>query len=163
MVSESIQGRVSPVGDGLSLLIALAFASATVITRRHANVGMTPAVCLGTVVATCVAAPLAGSFAISLGDAGLLFVFGAFNLGLGMAFFVTGVRLLPSTLAALIGIAEPVLGPLWVWLVHNEVPGERTLLGGAMVFLALLAHLSWQFRQQRPSQQMPPAEQGRLP
>ena len=163
MVSESIQGRVSPVGDGLSLLIALAFASATVITRRHANVGMTPAVCLGTVVATCVAAPLAGSFAISLSDAGLLFVFGAFNLGLGMAFFVTGVRLLPSALAALIGIAEPVLGPLWVWLVHDEVPGERTLLGGAMVFLALLAHLSWQFRQQRPIQQMPPAEQDRMP
>jgi drug/metabolite transporter (DMT)-like permease len=63
--------------------------------------------------------------------------------------------LVPAALAALIGVAEPVLGPLWVWLVHGEVPNARTLLGGAVVFLALLAHLGWQFRQQRRSPAMP--------
>jgi drug/metabolite transporter (DMT)-like permease len=72
-----------------------------------------------------------------------------------MALFVRGVRLVPAALAALIGVAEPVLGPLWVWLVHGEVPNARTLLGGAVVFLALLAHLGWQFRQQRQSPAMP--------
>jgi drug/metabolite transporter (DMT)-like permease len=51
--------------------------------------------------------------------------------------------------AALIGIAEPVLGPLWVWLVHNEIPSQRTLLGGTIVFLALLAHIVWQLQQAR--------------
>jgi drug/metabolite transporter (DMT)-like permease len=65
-----------------------------------------------------------------------------------MSLFVTGARLLPSALAALIGTAEPVLGPIWVWLLHGELPGARTLLGGSIVFLALLAHLAWQFRQQ---------------
>jgi hypothetical protein len=39
--------------------------------------------------------------------------------------------------------------------VHGEVPNARTLLGGAVVFLALLAHLGWQFRQQRQSPAMP--------
>ncbi len=69
-----------------------------------------------------------------------------------MALFVTGARLVPSALAALIGTAEPVLGPVWVWLVHGEVPGARTLLGGGVVFLALIAHLGWQFRTQgRPA------------
>jgi drug/metabolite transporter (DMT)-like permease len=65
-----------------------------------------------------------------------------------MALFVSGARLIPSALAALIGIVEPVLGPIWVWLVHGEVPGARTLLGGTIVFLALAAHLGWQFRAQ---------------
>jgi drug/metabolite transporter (DMT)-like permease len=65
------------------------------------------------------------------------------------------VRLLPSALAALIGVAEPVLGPVWVWLVHGEIPGARTLLGGGVVFVALLAHLGWQFHQQRQEPAMP--------
>ncbi|NVO07403.1 MAG: DMT family transporter, partial [Rhodoferax sp.] len=148
MVSESLGGAVSPVGDGLALLIAVVFACATVITRRHAEVGMMPAVCLGTLIAALVSASMVSRFGVSAADLGLLFLFGAANLGLGMALFVSGARLLPSALAALIGTAEPVLGPVWVWLIHGEVPGARTLLGGAVVFLALLTHLGWQFRQQ---------------
>ena len=155
MVSESLTGKVSPMGDGLSLLVALAFAGATVITRRHAQVGMMPAVCTGTIIAALAAGSLMGSAVVSPGNAALLFVFGALNLGLGMALFVRGVRLVPAALAALIGVAEPVLGPLWVWLVHGEVPNARTLLGGAVVFLALLGHLGWQFQQQRQSPAMP--------
>lgn len=149
MVSQSLGGNVSPIGDGLALMVALAFAAATVITRRHAHVAMMPAVCLGTLIAACVSGAMTQGFAVSAVDAMLLFAFGALNLGLGLALFVTGVRLLPSAVAALIGIAEPVLGPLWVWLVHNEVPSHRTLLGGTIVFLALLAHIVWQLRQAR--------------
>jgi drug/metabolite transporter (DMT)-like permease len=149
MVSESLGGTVSPIGDGLAVLIALAFSAATVITRRHAEVQMMPAVCTGTLMATCVAAVMTPAFAVSPVDLGLLFMFGAFNLGLGMAFFVTGAPLLPSAIAALIGIAEPVLGPLWVWLIHNEIPSQRTLIGGAVVFFALLGHIVWQLRQSR--------------
>ena len=153
MVSESLGGAVSPIGDGLAVLIALAFSGATVITRRHAEVQMMPAVCTGTLMATCVAAAMTPAFAVSPIDLGLLFMFGAFNLGLGMAFFVTGAPLLPSAIAALIGIAEPVLGPLWVWLIHNEIPSHRTLIGGAVVFFALLGHILWQLRQSRAETQ----------
>ena len=153
MVSESLGGAVSPIGDGLAVLIALAFSGATVITRRHAEVQMMPAVCTGTLMASCVAAAMTPAFAVSPIDLGLLFMFGAFNLGLGMAFFVTGAPLLPSAIAALIGIAEPVLGPLWVWLIHNEIPSHRTLIGGAVVFFALLGHILWQLRQSRAEAQ----------
>ena len=158
MVSSSIQGHVSPLGDGLALLISIAVAAATVLTRRHANVRMMPAVFLGTVICVAVAGPLAGVMRVSASDAALLFVFGALNLALGMILFVTGVRLLPAALAALIGTAEPVLGPVWVWLVHGEVPTSRTLVGGSVVIVALLLHLGWQFRQQSQVIPMPWAD-----
>jgi drug/metabolite transporter (DMT)-like permease len=150
MVSESFTGKVSPIGDGLALLISVMFAVATVITRRHAHVRMAPAVCLGTVFATCFASVLAGHYAVSAADLSWLVAFGALNLGLGLVMFTTGVRLLPAALAALVGTLEPVLGPIWVWLVHNEIPSGRTLLGGAVVFTALVIHLliDWQ-RQSR--------------
>ena len=133
MVSGSLSGKVSPIGDMLAVLIALMFAMATIVTRRYAHVRMTPACCLGCLIDAAVSLPLAGSLAVSTTDMALLFTFGALNLGLGMAFFVTGVRLLPAPVAALIGTLEPVLAPIWVWLVHSEVPPQRTLIGGAIV------------------------------
>lgn len=148
MVSDTFSGRVSPVGDGLALLIAVAFATATVITRRHADIRMTPAVCLGTLMAACLSAGLAGGYAAGPMDFALLFAFGALNLGLGLALFVTGARLIPAALAALIGTLEPVLGPVWVWLMHGEVPSDRTILGGVIVLLALLVHLLMEARRQ---------------
>ncbi len=158
MVSESVTGQVSPIGDGLALLIALAFAGATVITRRYAHVRMLPAACLSTLMAASLAAFMAGSFQVSAADAALLFVFGALNLGLGMIFFVSGARLLPAAAAALIGTSEPVLGPVWVWLAHGEMPGTRTLIGGSVVVVALFLHLLWEFRQPRQQAAVPLAD-----
>ena len=154
MVSESFDGRVSPVGDGLALLIAVAFSIATVITRRFAHVRMTPATCLGTMIAASFAAAQAGSVAVSGVDMAWLWVFGALKLGLGLACFATGARLIPAAFAALLGTFETLLGPVWVWLIHGEMPSARTIIGGAVIFAALLVHITLEFqrmsRPQRP-------------
>ncbi|TIO04714.1 MAG: DMT family transporter [Mesorhizobium sp.] len=151
MVSESLDGAVSPIGDGLALLIALMFSIATVITRRFAHVRMTPATCLGTMLAAAFAASQASQFGVSSSDMGFLFAFGVVNLGLGLAFFATGARLVPAAVAALLGTFEPILGPIWVWLIHSEVPSERTIIGGTVVVTALLVHIGLEFkRQTRP-------------
>jgi drug/metabolite transporter (DMT)-like permease len=148
MVSESFSGTVSPIGDGLALMIACVFATATVITRRYAHVRMTPATCLGTVLAGLFAATQASTFATTMSDGLYLFAFGAINLGLGMVFFATGARLIPAAYAALIGCFEPILGPVWVWLTHGEEPSARALIGGLIVLAALLTHVLLQFRRQ---------------
>jgi drug/metabolite transporter (DMT)-like permease len=149
MVSESFTGKISPIGDGLSLLIAVMFASATVITRRHSEIRMTPAVCLGTAIACVVSIFLVRDFRVSGPDFAWLIAFGVLNLGLGLALFATGARLIPAALAALIGVLEPVLGPIWVWLVHSEVPHGRTIAGGAVVFAALVTHLTLEWWRDR--------------
>jgi drug/metabolite transporter (DMT)-like permease len=149
MVSESLGTRISLIGNLLAVLISVAFALATVIIRHYSNVRMTPACFLGTMVSAGVAALLCGTFAVSTADMALLFAFGALNLGLGMVLFATGARLVPAAIAALIGTTEPVLGPLWVWLIHAEVPSRATLVGGSIVVLALVVHLIWQYQYQR--------------
>lgn len=149
MVSDSFAASISFTGDGLALLIAVVFAAATVITRRYSGVRMTPAACLGIMAGGSVAFMLSSGMRVSLADLGLLVLFGALTLGLGMAMFVTGARLIPSALAALISTMEPVFGPVWVWLVHGEVPVPRTLIGGGVVFLALIGHILWQWHRSR--------------
>ncbi|MBK8455950.1 MAG: DMT family transporter [Phyllobacteriaceae bacterium] len=150
MVSGSFGGGISLIGDVLALGIAVAFATATVITRHFAHVRMTAATALGTGIGSAIAFLFAGPVAVGAADFGLLFAFGALNLGLGLALFVTGARLVPAALAALLGTLETVLGPVWVWLIHGEAPSFRTLAGGALIFVALLAHIALQARRDRP-------------
>jgi drug/metabolite transporter (DMT)-like permease len=152
MVSESLDGNISPIGNGLALLIAVVFSIATVITRRFAHVRMTPATCLGTIFAALFALTQAEALAVSTRDMGFLFAFGVLNLGVGLAFFATGARMVPAAIAALLGTFEPILGPIWVWLSHGEVPSTRTIIGGTVVFTALLVHIGLEFkRQSRPA------------
>jgi len=149
MVSNTFTGKVSPIGDGLALLIAFVFAIATVTTRRHRNIRMVPANTLAVFVAMIISAIMAQNYIVSWTDLAWLVAFGALNLGAGLALFSFGARLLPAALAALVGTLEPVLGPLWVWLIHGEVPDNRTLLGGSIVFAALLLHLLYELRPKR--------------
>jgi drug/metabolite transporter (DMT)-like permease len=149
MVAESLSTRISLIGNALALLISVAFALATVITRRYSKVQMIPACCLATIISACVSAVLASRLGVTASDMGLLFTFGALNLGLGMALFVTGAPLVPSAIAALLATLETVLGPIWVWLIHGETPSLQTVVGGAIVVLALVSHLLWQYHHQR--------------
>jgi len=149
MVSDSFSGNVSPIGDTLSLLIVISMSFATVITSRYKHVRMIPAVCLGTFMAGCVSVFLVDAFRVTPADMGILLVFGMFNLGLGLALFVTGAPLISSPVVALLGTAEPILAPIWMWLIHDEIPSFRTIVGGCIVLGALLFHLLWRIRLQK--------------
>ena len=105
-------------------------------------------------LAACFAGFVAREFAVSPVNFAWLVVFGAVNLGAGLAAFTMGVRLIPAALAALLGTLEPVSAPIWVWLVHDEVPSLRTIIGGTVVFLALFIHLLMEWRRQ-PEPQVP--------
>jgi drug/metabolite transporter (DMT)-like permease len=67
-----------------------------------------------------------------------LFLFGAGQLGLGLALFVTGVRLIPASHSALLAMLEPILGPVWVWLVLAEEPATTVLVGGSIVIASII-------------------------
>ena len=146
MVSGSLGAGMSFVGDGLALAIMLAFSVATVLMRRFAHVRMTPATFLGVIIAGALAATQAGTLAVSSVDMGFLFAFGAVNLGLALAFFAIGARLIAPAYTALLATFETLLGPVWVWLVHGEVPAARTVLGGAIIFAALMVHILLELR-----------------
>jgi drug/metabolite transporter (DMT)-like permease len=43
------------------------------------------------------------------------------------------MRGVPAFEASLILLAEPVLNPLWAWILHDERPGALALLGAALI------------------------------
>ena len=136
MVSSSY-ARGTGFGDLLAILMAMSFAVATVLVRRHPEIQMAPAAALATALTGLIALPLAEPFAISPRDFALLAFFGVGQFGAGFLLFMTGARLLPAAETALIGMLETVLGPFWVWLVLAERPSPGSLTGGALIFGAL--------------------------
>ncbi len=139
MVSDSYS-RGTIVGDLLAIVMAVSFATATVLVRSRPEIPMAPASALATTLTALVALPFSEPLRTSARDLGLLAAFGVGNYGAGFLLFMAGARLIPAAQSALVGMLETVLGPLWVWLALNERPGAPTLIGGALILAALLAN-----------------------
>jgi drug/metabolite transporter (DMT)-like permease len=71
---------------------------------------------------------------------GTLFVFGALQLGLPYWLMARGLSVISTQEAGMLTLVEPILNPLWAYLVSpgTETPSFHTLLGGAFVLTALL-------------------------
>lgn len=126
------------LGFGVSLVMTVAFAVSIVISRHRRDISMAPATCLSQVLVFAVAAPFATPSEIGPHDLVLLIVLGFGQMGLGLALFTVGARLLPAAEIALITLLEIVLGPLWVWIVISEHPSATTVAGGAVVIAAVV-------------------------
>jgi len=133
---------------GLALAAAIAFclALATVITRRYRHIHMTPAVCLATFAMMIIGAVFGQADTTSAIDLWYLFLFGSVQLGAGSIFFMSGARLIPAGEAALLGLLECILGPIWVWILLGENPGIRALFGGAIVIGAVACNTYFEMR-----------------
>jgi drug/metabolite transporter (DMT)-like permease len=121
-------------------VMSTAFATATVLVRRHPEIQMTPAASLSAVLACLAVLPMASPLSTSPRDLGLLALFGIGQFGVGFLLFTAGARLLPVAETSLLGMLEIVLGPFWVWLLLGEEPGAPTLVGGAIILSAVAAH-----------------------
>src|SRR5215207_1660309 len=70
-------------------------------------------------------------------------IMGAVQLGLPYFLFSRGLRTIPLQEAALIALIEPVLNPVWVALTIGEIPSFATVIGGAMIVVALAVRYLW--------------------
>ncbi len=68
----------------------------------------------------------------------------------GMVLFTAGSRHVPAAELALLLLTEVVLAPIWVWLWIGEVPRLWTLVGGAVIFTAIIGHAISGMRRKPP-------------
>ena len=61
---------------------------------------------------------------------------GIFQIALAYVFLVRGVRRVGALEVSLLILLEPVLSPLWAWLIHGEQPSTLAILGGAVIVAA---------------------------
>lgn len=73
----------------------------------------------------------------TLGLAAALAAFGIVQMAVPYVLFARGLKTVPASEAALMGLLEPVLNPVWVGLVHGEIPAPASLVGGGLLLAGL--------------------------
>lgn len=131
--------RLTP-GQVAGNLVALASGVAfglSIIGLRRIGDGGPAALVLGNLLAAALTAPLwpAGPAPTPL-DLGLVAFLGVFQLGLAYLCFTRGLEGTPAVEAALLVLLEPVLNPVWTFLLTGERPGPWAVAGGAIILAA---------------------------
>jgi drug/metabolite transporter (DMT)-like permease len=99
------------------------------------------AACVSAFLSGFIGIPFAANLAVAGPDLINLALFGLVNSSIGLVLFTLGSRMLPAIETGLIGSLEAPLAPIWVWLAFAETPTRATLIGGLIVFVAVVAHV----------------------
>jgi len=124
------------LGNVVALASGLAFAFSIVGLRALGERGPA-ALAWGNLVAAAATLPLWGRGPAATGtDLALLLYLGIFQLGLAYLCFSRGVSGTPAIEASLLILVEPVLNPIWTFLVAGERVGPWAAAGAVVVLLA---------------------------
>ena len=126
------------LGNVLGVLSGISFATFIVCTRMQKNAHPAGSIFLGNVIALVVCLP---SMIVTplTEDA----IFGGMYLGLiygGLSYIIYSacIRYVSALSAILIATIEPVLNPVWVFLLVGETPSSYAILGGGIVVVSIL-------------------------
>ncbi len=61
---------------------------------------------------------------------------GVFQIAFAYVLVTSGIRHLTALETSLVLLLEPVLNPIWVWLILAEVPGSLAIAGGSIILIA---------------------------
>jgi drug/metabolite transporter (DMT)-like permease len=136
-------------GSAVALLMTFAMGLQIVIGKNNPGLDMCIINALGCLVLFAVGMALSKGGIPSWHDMLLLAAFGVSNTALAYYFVFVGARHILPAEVGLIGIVDVVLGPFWVWLLFNEIPGNYALVGGAVVLAAVCYFLFTQVQSMR--------------
>ena len=137
MVGNSLSpGEMS--GNLAAFSMPVTFAVLIMIVRKFPNVDMVPAQFIAGISCCLIGFFLSDKIMISSHDIFLGFIAGFFQVGFGFIFITIGARTTPSAMVGIIMLSESVLGPIWAFLFVSERPSSFTLIGGTIIFTAVL-------------------------
>ena len=144
----AISGVILMVGDSISegslfgnlaaLLIPINFSILIIIIRKNPNIDMVPAIFYSGILSAIYGFVLSDSLIISQKDLVLSFFLGVPQLAFGFIFVTIGSRTTPAATVGLLMLTESVFGPIWGWLIYNEIPPMSVFIAGAMIIFAVI-------------------------
>ncbi len=156
-------GQLRPqdvAGNLMALASGLCFALYFLLLRhpRAREVNRASSVIYGNTLAVILTAPWGVATLSSITGHDLIGVayLGIIQLGIAYTLFTLGMaRGVRSLDAGIICYVEPVLNPVWVFLVLGEIPSRWALLGGSIIIVAVICHMILDARGKRKANSLP--------
>jgi len=129
-------------GDLLAFGMTCAMSALTVCFRRYREIDTLQVAAASCFLGSLVALPFATIGSVEASQIGFLALFGIAQMGLGFLLLAAGTKRVSAMESALVGALDAPLAPLWVWLAFGETVSDATLVGGAIILLAVGADIA---------------------
>jgi len=124
-------------GNLLALISGLTFAVLAIFLRKQKDESALESVLLGNLFTALIGLPFMFRSMPGVQSWIGLILLGVFQLGLSYVLYSAALKYISALEGILIASIEPILNPLWVFLVMGEKPGPWALIGGAVVLIAI--------------------------
>jgi drug/metabolite transporter (DMT)-like permease len=124
-------------GNVCAIATGITFACLVVFLRKQKDGSPLESILLGNIIAALFGLPFALQSSLDLAGWVGLGLLGILQLGLPDILYSLAIKSVTALEAILVPVIEPILNPLWVFLVMGETPGPWAVAGGLVVLTAV--------------------------
>jgi drug/metabolite transporter (DMT)-like permease len=138
-------------GNAIAILSGVAFAGTALCLRKQKEGSPLESLFIGNIIAFLIGLPfILRSSPTAAGWLGLVLL-GVFQLGFSYILYAEAIKHVTALEATLVPVIEPILNPIWVFMLLKERPGAWAVLGGVIVLLSVTLRCLPAFRQKAES------------
>ncbi|HEY3311386.1 MAG TPA: DMT family transporter [Anaerolineales bacterium] len=124
-------------GNILAISSGMVFAVVMLVMRSHRDENPANIIFIGNIIGFLVGMPFIFKETINLPNIGIILYLGIFQMGLSFVLYSISIQHVRTLESNLILTLEPILNPVWVFLVLGEKPGAMALIGSLLVVAAV--------------------------
>lgn len=128
----------SMMGNLIAVLSGISFALFIVYMRMQKDASPYGSVLIGNILTFVISLFFWSNVSLNYTNLLGILSLGIFQLGLAYVLYSYAIRYVPALKATLITSIEPILNPLWVFLLLGEQPGFFPMIGGMIVLAAII-------------------------
>lgn len=126
-------------GNIIAICSGFAFAGLAIALRMQKDDSPFESILLGNILTGVFGSYwIMESLPLSNGSIIGLLLLGIIQLGIPYILYAKAIQHVTALESILIPVLEPLMNPLWVFLVAGEIPGKGAFIGGAIVLLAII-------------------------
>jgi drug/metabolite transporter (DMT)-like permease len=127
----------SILGNIIAIISGITFAAVVLLMRKQKNESPLESILLGNLLTAIIGVPFMFQSVPSSSSWVGLILLGTIQLGLPYILYAKAIKSVTALEAVLIPVIEPIVNPIWVFLLLGEVPGRWSILGGIVVLVAV--------------------------
>lgn len=131
MSPGSLAGNLLAIGSGFSMAVMV------VALRSQRQGSPHGSVLLGNLLTVLCGLPFLGEGSPGAAGCLVLLAMGIFQIGLSYVLYSLAIKRVSALEAAIVTMIEPLLNPLWVFLLLGEGPGRWAVYGGGVILTAV--------------------------
>lgn len=125
------------LGNILAAASGVCFGFLAIFMRMQKDGSPLESVLLGNILTAVIGIPFMFNSALTAEGWSMLLIMGVVQLGIPYILYSMAIKHVTALEAILIPIIEPILNPVWVFLMLGEVPGTWAIIGGIIVVAAV--------------------------